>query len=50
MLLVNKRRFDLICRIGKSMCRRVVAMEDTIIPPRSQAIVPGRVEMNRMNE
>jgi len=24
-------------------------MEDTVIPPRSQAIVPGIVEMNRMD-
>jgi len=48
LLLVNGRKFELISRLGKNMCRRVVAMEDTVIPARSQAIVPGRVEMNRM--
>jgi len=31
------------------MCRRVVAMEDAVIRARSQAIVPGRVEMNKMD-
>jgi len=29
-------------------CRRVVATERVTIPARSQAIVPGRVEMNRL--
>jgi len=47
--LVNGRRFELISRISKNMCRRLVAMEDTVIPVRSQAIVPGRVEINRMD-
>jgi len=50
LLLVNGRRFELISRVrGKVMCRRVIAMEDTIIPAHSQAIVPGRIEMNRMD-
>jgi len=31
------------------MCRRVVAMEDTVTLARSQANVPGRIEMNRMD-
>jgi len=47
--LVNGRRFELISRFGKNMCRRVVAMEDTMIPARSQARIPGRIEMNRMD-
>jgi len=49
LLLINGRRFELVSRIGKNMCRRVVAMEDTIIPARSQAIIPGQIEMNRMD-
>jgi len=49
LLLVNGRRFELISRLIKNMCKRVVAIEDTVIPARSQAIVPGRVEMNRMD-
>jgi len=49
LLLVNGRRFELISRLGRNMCRRVVAMEDTVIPARSQAVVPGRLEMSRMD-
>jgi len=47
--LVNGRRLELISRLGKNMCRKVVAMVDTVIPARSQAIAPGRIEMNRMD-
>jgi len=49
VLLVNGRKFSLISRRSKSMCRRIVSMENTFIPPRSQRILPGRIEMNRMS-
>jgi len=48
LLLVNGRKFELITRESRTMCRRVMAMKNTVIPARSQAIVLGRVEMNRM--
>jgi len=48
ILLVNGVIFPLIPGEKSGMCRRVVATEKVIVPARSQAIVPGRVEMNRM--
>jgi len=48
-LLVNGRKFSLISRHSKSLCRRIVSIENTLIPPRSQMILPGRIEMNRMS-
>jgi len=49
ILLVNGVVFPLIPVEKSGMCRRVVATERVIVPARSQAIVPGRVEMNRMS-
>jgi len=46
---VNGVVFPLIPGDKTGMCRRVVATEKVILPARSQAIVPGRVEMNRMS-
>jgi len=48
LLLMNGRKFNLIPRRNRDMCRRVVPMEDMTIPPRSQATIPGRIEMNQM--
>jgi len=49
ILLVNGVVFPLIPGEKIEMCRRVVATERVVVPARSQAIVPGRVEMNRMS-
>jgi len=49
ILLVNGVVFLLIPGEKGGMCRRVVATEKVIVPARSQAIVPGRVEMIRMS-
>jgi len=48
VLLVNGRKLSLISRHSKSMCHRIVSMENIVIPPRSQMILPGRIEMNKM--
>jgi len=47
---VNGRKFSLISRHSKSMCRKIVFMENILIPPRSQMILPGKIEMNRMSQ
>jgi len=49
ILLVNRKVFPLVPGEKNGMCRRVVASEKVTIPARSLAIVPGRVEMNRMS-
>jgi len=46
---VNGVVFPLIPGEKTGMCRRVVATERVTVPARSQAIVPDRVEMNRMS-
>jgi len=46
---VNGVVFSLIPGDKTRMCCRVVATEKVIVPARSQAIVLGRVEMNRMS-
>jgi len=48
ILIINGKVFHLVPGEGIGSCRRVVATEKVTIPPRSQAIVPGRVEMSRM--
>jgi len=48
ILLVNGVVFPLIPGEKTGMCRRVVATERVTVPAQSQAIVAGRVEMNRM--
>jgi len=48
ILIINGKVFHLVPGEGAESCRRVVATERVMIPPRSQAIVPGKVEMNRM--
>jgi len=49
ILLVIGVVFPLIPGERSGMCRSVVATEQVIVPARSQAFVPGRVEMNRMS-
>jgi len=49
VLLVNGRKFSLVLRHKKSTFRRIVCIENTLVPPRSQLILPGRIEMNRMS-
>jgi len=48
ILLINGKVFHLTPGDKRDSCRRVVATEKVIVPARSQAIVPGRVEMTRM--
>jgi len=48
ILIINDKVFHLVPGEGTGSCRRVVATEKVTIPARSQAIVPGRVEMNRL--
>jgi len=48
ILLINGKVFHLLPGAKSDSCRRVVAAEKVIVPARSQAIVPGRVEMTRM--
>jgi len=48
ILIIGDKVHHLIPGKGGGFCRRVVATEKVTIPPRSQAIVPGRVEMSRM--
>jgi len=48
ILIINGKVFRLVPGEGTGSCRRVVATEKVTIPARSQAIVPGRVEMNRL--
>jgi len=48
ILLINRKVFRLIPGERSDLCRRVVAAEKVTVPARSQAIVPGRVEMMRM--
>jgi len=48
ILLINGKVFHLIPGEKSDSCRRVVATEKIIVPARSQAIVPGHVEMMRM--
>jgi len=49
ILLVSGKVFHLVTGDTAEVCRRVVAVGDTVVPARSQAIIPGRVEMNRMS-
>jgi len=46
--LINGKVFRLIPGERSDLCRRLVAAEEVTVPARSQAIVPGRVEMMRM--
>jgi len=48
ILIINGKVFHLIPGEKTGSCRHVVATEKVIIPPRSQAIVPGKDEMSRM--
>jgi len=48
ILIIGDKIHHLIPGEGGGFCRRVVATEKVTVPPRSQAIVPGRVEMSRM--
>jgi len=48
ILIINGEVFHLVPGEAIGSCRRVVATEKVTIPSRSQAIVPGRVEMSRM--
>jgi len=48
ILIIDDKVFHLVPGEGTGSCRRVVATEKVTIQPRSQAIVPGRVEMSRM--
>jgi len=48
ILIIGDKIHQLIPGEGCGFFRRVVATEKVTIPPRSQAIVPGRVEMSRM--
>jgi len=48
ILLINGKVFRLIPGERSDLCRRVVAAEKVTVPARSQAIVPGHVEMMRM--
>jgi len=48
ILIINGKVFHLVPGKGTGSCRRVVATKRVTIPARSQAIVPGRVEMNRL--
>jgi len=48
ILIINGKVFHLVPGEETASCRRVVVTERVTIPPRSQAIVPGRVEMSRM--
>jgi len=48
ILIINNNVFHMVPGEGTGSCRRVVATEKVTVLPRSQAIVPGRVEMSRM--
>jgi len=48
ILLINRKVFHLIPGDKSDSCQRVVATKKVIVPARSQAIVPRRVEMMRM--
>jgi len=48
ILIINGKIFHLVLGEVSGSCRRVVATERVTIPARSQAIVPGRVEMSCM--
>jgi len=48
ILLIHGKVFHPIPGEKSDSCRRVVATEKVIVTARSQAIVPGRVEMTRM--
>jgi len=48
ILIINGKVFHLVPGEETGSCRRVVATERVTITARSQAIVPGRVEMSRM--
>jgi len=48
ILIIGDKIHHLIPGEGGGFCRRVVSTEKVTIPPRSQAIVPGRIEMSRM--
>jgi len=48
ILIISGKVFHLVPGKGTGSCRRVVATERVTIPARSQATVPGRVEMNRL--
>jgi len=48
ILIINGKVFHLVPGEGTASCRRVVATEKVTIPARSQAIIPGKVEMNRL--
>jgi len=48
ILLIDGKVFHLIPGEESDSCRRVLFIEKVIVPARSQAIVPGRVEMTRM--
>jgi len=48
ILIINGKVFRLVPGEGTGSCRRVVATERVTIPPRSQAIVLGRVEISCM--
>jgi len=48
ILIINVKIFHLVPGKGTGFCQRVVATEKVTIPARLQAIVPGRVEINRL--
>jgi len=48
ILIIGDKIHRLIPGEGNGFCHRVVSTEKVTIPPWSQAIVPGRVEMSRM--
>jgi len=48
IILINGKVFHLLPGEKGDSCRRVVSIEKVIVPARSQAIVPSRVEMTRM--
>jgi len=48
VLLISGKVFHLIPGLKSDSCRRLVATEKVLVPARSQAIIPGRVEMTRM--
>jgi len=48
ILIINGKFFHLVPGEATGSCRHVVATEKVTVPARSQAIVPGRVEMSRM--
>jgi len=48
ILFINGKVFHLLPGTKSDSCQRVVATKKVIVPGRSQAIVPGRVEMTRI--